>query len=64
MFILDPFRVGCIVALGLGFALVVAGFRARRHGKLRNRQGAEVLTGFVVVMGAAIIALSVYALIA
>ena len=49
-----------IGALLAGLVLAAAGLYARRGGRLRNRQGAEVLAGFWVVVGlAAVIASSV-----
>ena len=42
-----------ISALLFGLMLVATGLYARRGGRLRNRQGAEVLAGFWVVVGLA-----------
>jgi hypothetical protein len=48
---LDPGKVGGFSALVAGLLLIVWGFYLRRHGRLRNLQGAAVLAGFAVFMG-------------
>ena len=50
-------------ALLLGLLLVASGIYVRRGGRLRYRQGAEVLAGLVMVIGAALIALSALILV-
>ena len=42
-------------ALLLGLLLIAAGSYARRGGRLRHRQGAEVLAGCVLAMGLAVL---------
>lgn len=39
------------LALFLGILMLTGGLYARRGGRLRNREGAAVLAGFVVVVG-------------
>lgn len=48
-------------ALLVGILLIAWGLYLRRHGRLRNRQGAAVLAGFVAVMG--VVALGVGAIV-
>ena len=48
---LDPGSVVGFSALIAGLLLVVWGFYLRRHGRLRNLQGAAVSAGFAVFVG-------------
>lgn len=57
---LDPGNAVGFSALIGGLLLVVWGFYLRRHGRLRNLQGAAVLAGIAVFMG--LVAMSVGAL--
>ena len=52
----DPIAVGSIGALIIGVLFIFGGLHARRHGRLRTRQGAEVLAGFAAVVGLAAMA--------
>ena len=54
MSFLSPAALASIGALLLGLVLVAGGLRARRGGRLRYRQGADVLAGFAVVLGLAV----------
>ena len=47
----DPISIGSFIALFLGVLMVVGGLLARRGGRLRNREGAAVLAGFVALLG-------------
>ena len=57
---LDPGKVGGFSALVAGLLLIVWGFYLRRHGRLRNLQGAAVLAGFAVFMGLAAMSVAAY----
>ena len=48
---INPGNVVGFSALIAGLLLVVWGFYLRRHGRLRNLQGAAVLAGFAVFVG-------------
>jgi hypothetical protein len=54
---IDPGNGIGLSALIAGLLLVVWGFFLRRHGRLRNLQGAAVLAGFAIFVG--IVAMSV-----
>ena len=59
----DFVSVGSFVGLFLGLLLIVVGLYSRRGGRLRHRQGAEVLAGFAAVVGAATLGLALLALL-
>ena len=48
---INPENVVGFSALIGGLLLVVWGFYLRRHGRLRNLQGAAVLAGFAIFVG-------------
>jgi len=60
----DPYGIGSFVALLLGVLMFAGGMYARRGGKLRSRQGAAILAGFVAVVGVAVFGVGLYALMA
>ena len=47
----DPISIGSFIALFLGVLMLVGGLLARRGGRLRHREGAAVLAGFVALLG-------------
>lgn len=47
----DPISIGSFIALFLGILMIIGGLYALRGGRLRNREGAAVLAGFVAVLG-------------
>lgn len=47
----DPISIGSFIALFLGILMLIGGLYARRGGRLRNREGAAVLAGFVALLG-------------
>jgi hypothetical protein len=59
----DPYSIGSFIALLIGFVLVIGGVYARRHGKLRNREGAALLASFAALVGVLVLGLGVYALL-
>lgn len=59
----DPYSVGSFIALFLGFVLVIGGLYGRRHGKLRNREGAALLAGFAALLGVLVLGIGIYALL-
>ena len=59
---MDQVTLGSIGAIVLGLSIAAAGLHARRRGRLRNRQGAEVLMGLCVVVGLAAVAAGLYGL--
>lgn len=52
------------LGLFLGILLISVGLYSRRGGRLRYRQGAQVLAGFALVMGMAVVGLGLLALLA
>ena len=63
MVAVDPFGVGSFIALFIGAVLVGGGLYARRHGKLRNREGAALLAGLAALIGVVVLGIGVYALL-
>jgi hypothetical protein len=63
MVAVDTFGAGSFIALLIGAVLVIGGLYARRHGKLRNRQGAALLAGFAALIGVVVLGVGVYALL-
>ena len=59
----DFVSVGSFVGLFLGILLIVMGLYSQRRGRLRYRQGAQVLAGFATVLGAGVIVLGLVALL-
>lgn len=59
----DLVSIGSFIALVLGVMMVIGGLYARRGGRLRTRQGAAVLAGFVALLGAAFLAVAFIALL-
>jgi cytochrome bd-type quinol oxidase subunit 1 len=59
---LDPGKVVGVSALvgGLLLIVIVWGFYLRRHGRLRNLQGAAVLAGFAIFMGFAAMSIGAF----
>ena len=57
---LDPGKVVGVSALVGGLLLIVWGFYLRRHGRLRNLQGAAVLAGFAIFMGFAAMSIGAF----
>ena len=51
------------VGLFLGILMIIAGLYSRRGGRLRYRRGAEVLAGFSMVVGMAVIGLGLLVLL-
>jgi hypothetical membrane protein len=47
----DPVSIGSFIAMFLGILMISGGLYARRGGRLRNREGAAVLAGFVALLG-------------
>ena len=47
----DPISIGSFIALFLGILMLIGGLYARRGGRLRNREGAAVLAGFIALLG-------------
>ena len=59
----DFASIGSLVGLVDGILLIILGLYSRRGGRLRHRQGAEVLAGFSAVVGAAVLGLGLLALL-
>ena len=59
----DFVSIGSFLGLFVGLLLIIVGLYSRRGGRLRHRQGAEVLAGFAAVVGAAVLGLGVLALL-
>lgn len=59
----DFVSIGSFVGLFLGILLIIVGLYSRRGGRLRHRQGAEVLAGFAAVVGIAVVAVGLLALL-
>lgn len=59
----DLGSIGSFVGLFVGILLIILGLYSRRGGRLRHRQGAEVLAGFSAVVGAAVLGLGLLALL-
>ena len=59
---LDPGKVVGVSALvgGLLLIVIVWGFYLRRHGRLRNLQGAADLAGFAIFMGFAAMSIGAF----
>ena len=55
--------IGSFVGLFVGLLLIIVGLYSRRGGRLRHRQGAEVLAGFSALVGAAVLGLGLLALL-
>ena len=51
------------VGLFVGILLIMVGLISRRGGRLRHRQGAQVLAGFATVVGLAALCLGIMALL-
>lgn len=58
----DFVSIGSFVGLFVGILLIILGLYSRRGGRLRHRQGAEVLAGFSAVVGVAVVGLGILAL--
>ena len=59
----DFMSVGSFVGLFLGILMIVVGLYSQRRGRLRYRQGAQVLAGFATIVGAGVVLLGVLALL-
>jgi hypothetical protein len=59
----DFASIGSLVGLFVGILLIILGLYSRRGGRLRHRQGAEVLAGFSAVVGVAALGLGLFALL-
>ena len=59
----DFASIGSLVGLFVGILLIILGLYSRRGGRLRHRQGAEVLAGFSAVVGVAALGLGLLALL-
>jgi hypothetical protein len=59
----DFVSIGSFVGLFAGILMIVAGLYSRRHGRLRYRQGAQVLAGSATIVGAAVVGLGLLALL-
>lgn len=59
----DFVSIGSFVGLFVGLLLIMVGLYSRRGGRLRHRQGAEVLAGFAAIAGAATLGLALLALL-
>ena len=59
----DVFEIISFIALLSGALLVTGALFARRGGRFRHRQGAEVLAGFAALTGALMLAVGLYAAI-
>ena len=59
----DFASIGSLVGLFVGILLIILGLYSRRGGRLRHRQGAEVLAGLSAVVGVAALGLGLLALL-
>ena len=59
----DLVSIGSFVGLFAGILLVVIGLYSRRGGRLRYRQGAQVLAGFATIVGMAVLGLGLLAML-
>ena len=59
----DLVSIGSFVGLFAGILMIVVGLYSRRGGRLRYRQGAEVLAGVATVIGAAVTGLGLLVLL-
>ena len=59
----DFVSIGSFVGLFVGILLIILGLYSRRGGRLRHRQGAEVLAGFAAVVGVAVLGIGLLALL-
>ena len=59
----DLVSIGSFVGLFAGILLIVIGLYSRRGGRLRSRQGAQVLAGFATIVGMAVVGLGLLALL-
>jgi hypothetical protein len=60
---IDFVSVGSFVGLFLGILMIVIGLYSQRRGRLRYRQGAQVLAGFATIVGASVVVLGLLALL-
>ena len=59
----DFVSLGSFLGLFVGLLLIIVGLYSRRGGRLRHRQGAEVLAGFAALVGVAAMGLGVLTLL-
>ena len=59
----DFVSIGSFIGLFVGALLIIVGLYSRRGGRLRHRQGAEVLAGFAAIVGVAVLGLGLLALL-
>ena len=59
----DLVSIGSFVGLFAGILMIVVGLYSRRNGRLRYRQGAEVLAGFATIAGMAVVGMGLLVLL-